>query len=117
MLRAHLYLGAMLTLLCAPIADARDATAPDVPPPPPMPETWEPAAGDPALEPEVTIRRAPGRTVTEYRVQGRLYMVRVDTPGAPPYYFLDTDHDGTLEAAPWALGPGFLVPHWTLFRW
>lgn len=107
---------ALAALLALPGAAA--AQAPAAPPPPPLPESAPPSgAVDPHLEPQVTIRRGPGRTVTEFRRQGQLYMVRIQRAGAPPYYLLDQDGDGSLESARWALPPGFLVPHWSLLRW
>lgn len=86
------------------------AEAIDAPPPPPPLRSGEP------LEPEVTIVQQEDRTVYEYRVNGRVYMVKIVPAVGPPYYFLDQDGDGELEAR--RFGPEDLqVPMWVLFRW
>ena len=57
-----------------------------LPEPPPPPPGFEP---DPALEPQVTIQRRGTETVEEFRINGRLYMIKV-TPGhGVPYYLID----------------------------
>lgn len=84
---------------------------PEPPPPPPRVESGE------ALEPEVTIIQGQREVVEEYRLNGRLYMVRVVPRNAPPYYLMDMDGDGSLETTRPGLAPGFLAPHWVLFRW
>ena len=73
--------------------------------------------GGETLEPEVTIRRQPQRTVTEYRINGRLYMVKVQPTKGPAYYLSDTDGDGELESRQNELDPAFLIPKWILFSW
>jgi hypothetical protein len=83
------------------------------PPPPPASETGEP------IEPEITIK--PGRegTITEYRVQGQLYMIKVTpaNPAFPPYYLVDEDGDGVLDVSRPALQHNFYVPAWVIYRW
>ena len=73
--------------------------------------------GGETLEPEVTIRQKGERTVTEYRVNGRLYMIKVKPAAGPAYYLADTDGDGELESRQSELDPGFLIPKWILFQW
>ncbi|WP_456449050.1 DUF2782 domain-containing protein [Thiolapillus sp.] len=68
------------------------------------------------LEPEVTIRQEGNRTVHEYRVDGRLYMVKIVPKVGPPYYLMDSNGDGemdTREDDP----NGVVLPQWILFRW
>ncbi|HUP93284.1 MAG TPA: DUF2782 domain-containing protein [Burkholderiales bacterium] len=57
-----------------------------LPEPPPPPPGFEP---DPALEPQVTIQRRGSETVEEFRVNGRLYMVKVTPAHGVPYYLID----------------------------
>ena len=57
-----------------------------LPEPPPPPPGLEP---DSALEPEVTIQRRGTETIEEYRMNGRLYMVRVTPAHGVPYYLID----------------------------
>jgi len=85
--------------------------AEDPPPPPPPVEE-----GEEDLEPEVTIRQQGSKTIHEYRINGRLYMVKIVPKKGPPYYLLDLDGDGemdTQEDDP----NGVVVPQWVLFRW
>jgi len=68
------------------------------------------------VEPEVTIIETEKETVYEYRVRGQLYMVKVQPQVGPPYYFLDTDGDGQLDAQQdrvWSNN----INQWVLFSW
>jgi hypothetical protein len=56
---------------------------PEPPPPPPGLEL------DPALEPEVTILRRGQDLVEEFRIGGRLYMIKVTPPHGVPYFLID----------------------------
>lgn len=51
---------------------------------------------DPKLEPEVTIKQRGADKVEEFRVNGKLYMVRVTPPGGTPYVLLDQTGGGQL---------------------
>jgi len=75
-------------------------------PPPIPPEDATAAPGDvpippkiqdEQIEPTVTIREEEGRMIEEYRMNGRVYMVKVTPKGGVPYYYIDDDGDGTLE--------------------
>ena len=69
-----------ILLLCAALP-AGAQTKPNlqpIPEPPPPPPGYEP---DPALEPQVTILKRGTDTVEEYRIGGRLYMVKVTPAG------------------------------------
>ena len=94
-------------LLLFPAVSLAEDTAQSLPPG---------ADGEEALEPEVTIRQEENRTVHEYRVNGRLYMVKIVPRIGPPYYLMDTNGDGemdTREDDP----NGVVLPQWILFRW
>lgn len=82
---------------------------PEAPPPPPMIEGDE-------VEPEVTIVKRGEDTVEEFRIHGRLYMVKVTPPHGTPYYLVDRHGQGTLERTD-TLEPGLSVPMWVLKRW
>lgn len=84
-----------------------------VPRPPVLPEPME--SGD-AIEPEVTIIQEDDRKIEEYRLNGRLYMVKVTPSVGPPYYFVDRDGDGTLESRKSGVETP-QVPQWVIFRW
>lgn len=64
-------------------------------------------------EPSITIRSEGGARIEEYRLRGKLYMVRITPPVGKPYYLVDqmgrgefTRHDG--PATPTA------VPQWVI---
>lgn len=68
------------------------------------------------LEPEVTIRQQGSKTIHEYRINGRLYMVKIIPERGAPYYLLDQDGDGEMDTQ--QDNPnGVVVPQWVLFRW
>ncbi|MCB1927927.1 MAG: DUF2782 domain-containing protein [Rhodocyclaceae bacterium] len=83
--------------------------AAEVPPPPPIIEGDE-------VEPEVTIIKRGEDKVEEYRVNGRLYMIKVTPPHGVPYYLVDRKGEGQLERMD-TLEPGTSVPMWVLKRW
>lgn len=82
--------------------------------PPPLPE---PVQSGEALEPDITIIQRGRKTIYEYRLNGRLYAIRVAQEGFPPYYLVDADGDGELESRRKELSPEFLIPQWVLFSW
>lgn len=57
-----------------------------VPEPPPPPPGFD---LDPALEPQVTIQKRGSDTIEEFRINGRLYMVKVTPSHGVPYYLID----------------------------
>jgi hypothetical protein len=79
-------------------------------PPPPPPEI----ANDPDLEPQVTIVRRPTETIEEYRVNGRLTMVKVIPRTGRPYYLVADGTDGAFIRRD-SLDPRIKVPMWLLF--
>ena len=81
---------------------------PAVPPPPPEMQPF-----DEALEPQVTIRKDERGTVQEYRVNGKLYMVKIVPEAGAPYYLIDNDGDGRLESHS-PVDPGVKVPMWVI---
>jgi hypothetical protein len=81
---------------------------PEAPPPPPE------IANDPELEPQVTIVRRENETIEEYRVNGRLTMVKVTPRHGRPYYLVANGADGTFIRRD-SLDTGLRVPLWVLF--
>lgn len=80
--------------------------------PPPPPRISESEA---TLEPQVTIRKEAERTVAEYRVNGRLYMIRVTPTHGKPYVLIDQRGDGQF-ARQESLDTGLRVPQWVLLE-
>jgi hypothetical protein len=100
----------------ATAAIAQDEEAEDLAAPPPIPpvdaqpaQPVEDEEGDVPIppkvldensrvEPTVEIRRdEDDNIVEEYRMEGRVYMVKVTPKNGVPYYYLDDDGDGQLE--------------------
>jgi hypothetical protein len=85
----------LLPFVMLPVsAQTRPPNLQPVPEPPPPPKGFE---LDNAMEPQVTIVKRGTETVEEYRMGGRLYMMKV-TPagGGTPYYLVDNNGDGTF---------------------
>jgi len=95
-------------------------SAQTAPPPVPFPEAPAiPSAtyqGE-TVEPEVTILETEKGLIYEYRVRGQLYMVRIQPPIGPPYYLLDTDGDGQLDAQQQDRVWDNFIPQWVLYSW
>lgn len=85
----------------------------EVPQPPVIPQ---PLVDGQSIEPEINIIQKEDRTVEEYRANGQLYMIKVTPTVGKPYYFIDTDGDGSLESKQFELQSD-LVPNWVLFKW
>ncbi len=73
-----------------------------VPAPPPPPENYNPPAtpelpdaGQP--EPEVTITTKDTEIHEEYRLNGRLYMIKVVPKKGKPYYLIDKEGSGQFS--------------------
>jgi hypothetical protein len=78
---------------------------PEIPPPPGM--------VDPSLEPQITLREGKEGRIEEYRIRGRLYMIKVTPAQGRPYYLVDSQGDGQMKR--WDdLSPDFKVPMWVI---
>ena len=96
----------------------------DLEKPPKIPQTavqerpLPPKVQDEQLEPTVTIREEEDRRIEEYRLNGRIYMVKVTPKNGIPFYYLDMDGDGQLELDmdQQALNPVQPV-HWKIKEW
>lgn len=85
----------------------------------PLPEPPAPPPGyqpDPALEPQVTITTRGEDKVEEFRIRGRLYMVKVTPPHGRPYYLVDHRGDGVFTQidSPTQI---LSVPQWVILEW
>ncbi|MDE2441200.1 MAG: DUF2782 domain-containing protein [Betaproteobacteria bacterium] len=84
---------------------------PAVPPPPPGMEAF-----DEALEPQVTIVKRETETREEFRIKGKLYMVKVTPAVGPAYYLVDRQGDGILVDAGPEQHPT-KPPMWVIHSW
>ena len=106
-------LAAVLLAAALPVA-AQQAKPPALQP---IPEPPSPPPGyelDPALEPQVTILKRGTDTVEEYRIGGKLYMVKVTPPHGRPYYMVDHKGDGTFARQD-NYDSGLRPPMWVIF--
>jgi hypothetical protein len=101
------------------------AFAQPAPPPPPLPpeSAVVPApapgaavAGDPDLEPQVTIVRRDTETLEEVRIGGELKFIKV-TPRIGRPYYLVPDSSGRQYIRRDSLDTSLKVPMWVLFAW
>src|SRR5678815_5243130 len=74
-------------------------------PPPPMPESDEPAVRIPVQQ---------GDKVEETRDGGRVIMLKVTPPGGKPYYLIDTTGNGNWMRKD-SLDDGVRVPMWPIY--
>ncbi len=78
----------------------------------PKPPVVEPLDND--IEPQVTIRQRDGATVEEYRVNGRLYKIRVTPTRGAPYILVDPTGEGSFVRQEGPGTPGLSVPQWVI---
>ncbi|MGJ8523787.1 hypothetical protein R84981_002500 [Carnimonas sp. R-84981] len=68
-----------------------------------------------APDPDITTHQDNGREVKEYRVNGKLYAIRIKPAHAPAYYLVDTDGDGNFQRQ--NDDQRVVVPRWTIASW
>lgn len=100
---------ALLLVLPAAAQTASEELQPLPEPPPPPPGV----AADATPEPEVTITHRGNDRVEEYRVNGKLYMLKVTPPGGVAYYLIDEKGDGTMVRQD-NMDSGLRVPMWVI---
>ena len=104
----------LITLLFAASATAyaqaqKSPRLEPVPEPPPPP----PGLDDGSQEPQVTIKKQGEDTVEEFRLNGKLYMVKVTPPHGRPYYLIDDKGSGVFSRRD-DLDSGLRVPQWVI---
>ncbi len=107
-----------LTLIAAMLAMSTSGTiqaqekAVDVPPPPLIPEGMD---EEDSFQADVIIRKGKDKVVEEYRVNGRLYMVRITPKIGKPYYLRYPDGpEGRVIRREL---DDINTPFWKLFEW
>ena len=123
-------LGLLTTLLLIPTTGvtqdddfplARPPPVEELPPALPPPDTPAPTTSGyipegETPEPKVTIVHRANAVVEEYRINGKLYMVRVIPRIGIPYFLIDTTGDGNYDMRTTDLdGPS--VPMWVIYSW
>jgi hypothetical protein len=109
-------------LLCCLSAGAyatetlRHATAPEPAPDKKeksAPKEEENLAPGPEDEAQVTITKKADQTVEEFRVGGKLYMIKITPKHGHPYYLIDDRGDGRFARQD-GLDSGVRVPQWVI---
>jgi hypothetical protein len=109
----------LLSILAFPVFAVEE----EAPPPPQLdavpeqPDIPASAKSGETLEPDITIIRKGKKTIEEYRRGGQLYMVKVIPDIGPPYYFIDTNGDGTLETRRGDRNLDSNVNMWKIIEW
>jgi hypothetical protein len=81
----------------------------------PIPEPPPPPAGslNEALEPQVTITKRGEDKVEEFRIKGKLYMLKVTPSHGVSYYLIDDQGDGKWSRQD-SRDSGLRVPMWVI---
>lgn len=103
---------ALLLAVALPVAaqQGKPALQP-LPAPPPPPPGYE---LDPALEPQVTILKRGTDTIEEYRIGGKLYMIKITPTSGRPYYLVDNQGAGNFVRYD-NYDSGLRPPMWVIF--
>lgn len=110
MKRASIVFLALLAAAGGALAQGRLLEKAEPPPPPAMVPDNEPP------EPQVTIRKKQGETVAEYRINNRLYMIKVTRDDGKTFYLIDERGDGQFVQRD-SLDTGLRVPMWVIKSW
>lgn len=114
-MRKQQLLAVLLLAVALPVAaqQSKPPALQPVPEPPPPPPGYE---LDPALEPQVTIIKRGTDTVEEYRIGGKLYMMKITPVNGKPYYLVDTQGNGSFTRQD-GYDSGIKPPMWVIFQW
>lgn len=96
-------------------ASAVPAPVSSVPAASSIPRTVNMQDAAPADEAGVTITKQAEQTIEEFRMGGRLYMIKVTPKNGIPYYLVDDRGDGKF-ARQESLDSGFRPPQWIIHR-
>ena len=85
----------------------------------PIPEPPPPPAGlelDSSFEPQISIQRRGNDTIEEFRIRGKLYMVKVTPAHGKPYYLVDNVGRGDFQRHE-SYDGGTRPPMWVIHQW
>jgi Protein of unknown function (DUF2782) len=82
----------------------------DIPPPPNT-------LIDPKVKPQETIREDGDKKIVEYRMNGRLYKMRVILPNGSSYWLVDPKGEGKFVQDEKGIGTSNSVPMWVVYEW
>ncbi|HYP67210.1 MAG TPA: DUF2782 domain-containing protein [Thiobacillaceae bacterium] len=99
-----------LVLALPLVALAADAKGP---PPDAQPVPDGPPTANDIAEPQITIRNMGTHREEEYRLHGKLYMVKIIPPKGKPYYLVDNIGNGKFVRYEGPVAP-MAVPQWVI---
>lgn len=103
-------LALVLTMSLSAVAAESKGPPPDAQPVPDGPPTAQDIA-----EPQITIRNKGTHREEEYRLHGKLYMVKIIPPKGKPYYLVDNFGNGKFVRHEGPVVP-VAVPQWVIHR-
>lgn len=108
-------LAVAVTLLLLPLLGRTEP--PPAPEPPPIPKNYQPSPPDNESIPQITrTTRADGEVIEEYRIRGKLYMIKVTPSHGEPYYLIDQEGNREFRRSD-DLKEALTPPQWVLKRW
>ncbi|GGY16826.1 DUF2782 domain-containing protein [Paludibacterium paludis] len=111
-MRRYLILAALPALLSLHAHAAGEASAPARAVVPPPPAISDDAAAQ--AEPEVRILQKGEEKIEEYRLNGKLYMIKVTPAIGAPYYLMDDEGNGQMKKID--QNQRRMIPQWVLIR-
>jgi hypothetical protein len=110
----------ILLVLATSTSAAGEEPEPALIPIPEQPDIPPPVESGQPMQPDVTIIRRDKDVIEEYRINNRLYMVKIKPFIGPPYFLMDTDGDGEMDARSSDIVKGanaMKIPQWVLLSW
>jgi hypothetical protein len=85
---------------------------------PEVPKMPLPVQDSESMEADITIRKEGDKVIYEYKVNGKIYKIKIIPAVGPAYYFIDPDGDGEMEEVTESdLVNGMKVNQWTILSW
>ena len=106
-----------LAIMNAGIIFCSEILAETVEVPPDAENFYSEEAPNAGFEPEITIIKKKNSIQEEYRLNGKLYMVKIIPAAGPPYFYIDNDGDGVWDTRANGRNSSPQVPKWVIFSW
>jgi len=76
-----------------------------------------PNAGKAPSANDIKITNRDNGRIEEFRIAGRIYMIKVNPQNGTPYYLIDSNGDGDMDTRKTEVDEHLMIPSWTLLRW
>ena len=107
----------ILSFILFPFTSFAEFSPPDVSDASESPEMPMPVESGETMEPDITIIRRGKKTIHEYRLNGKIYKIKIVPDIGPAYYMVDPDGDGNMELRQSDLEKGIKVQQWEIYSW